>query len=85
MKRILFLLSIIFTMGFACCGDSTTKIKDEFKSAIPDSIDLSKLIAAYKEDNGYTILLLKNQDPLQVKKITYRKDFPVFQAQSLVL
>jgi hypothetical protein len=77
LKFKIFILVAISFFLFSC-NSSNEKAKEEFRKAIPDSVDLSKLIAAYKEDGGYTLLLLKNGDPLHVKKFTFRNDFPVF-------
>jgi hypothetical protein len=68
----------IFCLLSFSCSNGNERSKDAFRAAIPDSIDLSKLIAAYQEDGGHTLLLLKNGDPLHVKKFTFRNDFPVF-------
>ncbi len=74
----IFLTLIIVCSTLFSCNNGKEKARDEFRVAIPDSIDLSKMIAGYKEDNGFTVLLMKNGDPLHVKKFTFRKDFPVF-------
>ncbi len=78
---LIYLLSVLFALGFFCCAEKNENQEQFMREDVTkvfDSIGVAKVVASFNEDNCFCVLVTDNVERKTVKKLTYRKGYPIF-------
>lgn len=71
-------LFILASIYFSSCEQDSLTVKQVTIESILDTINNSRLIAAFKEDDAFSIIVKETFQETDALKLTYRNNFPVY-------
>jgi len=78
MRKHLSLIGAVFIIFTSCEVEKRDRApwSQAYTVSVLDSIDISKLMAAYNEEQGYTLIIKDDSSKRTARKITRRTNFP---------